>query len=80
MPEAQPRPSDEAPRSNDELSELTTSQAKHINIPLQRLNRDKQQTNRYGTVSDNPGHVNSDALKPQLKLQVDDDEVDNNKN
>lgn len=66
-----PRPSDDT-QSNDteeeELPELTPSQAKHINIPLQKINSDKQQTNRYGTVSDN----SSEAAKPQLKLQVDD--------
>ena len=44
----------------EELHELTTSQAKHVNIPLRVIKSDD--TNRYGTVSGSI-NANNDALQ-----------------
>ena len=71
MPKAKaknlPKPSESEP------SELTSSQASHVNIPLQKINSNKQHSKKYGTVT-------HDAVEPQLKLQVGDDQDDDNKN
>jgi len=81
LPETKPKNLTRTPQSddteNEELPKFITSQAKHVNIPLQKINRDKQLTNRYGSVSDDPEYVSSDPTKQQLKLQVDDNQVDN---
>ena len=82
MPETKPKnlpkPSDDT-ESNDteteELPELTSSQAGHANIPLQKINSDKQQSNKYGTVlGGGAAHTNNDTLEPQLKLPVGDNQ------
>jgi len=85
LPETKPKNLTRTPQSDDtedeELPKFTTSQAKHISIPLQKINRDKQLTIRYGSISDHrsddPEYVSSDPTKQQLKLQVDDNQVDN---
>ena len=84
MPEAKPKnlpkPSHDTGSETSELPELTSSQADHVNIPLQKINRKKQHGNMYGTVSRSTTQTNGDALEPQLKLQVSDNQVDDNKN
>lgn len=66
-----PRPPSEA-GSNDteieELSEFTSSEAKHFNVHVQSANSD---ANKYGTVSESTTHASSGTSKNA------DNEVDN---
>jgi len=52
----------------EELPEWTTSPANYIKKPSQKINTDKQQANKYGTVSENATHLNVDILEATVEI------------
>ena len=73
-PKNLPKPSDDKVPVTEEPPEFASSQANQVNIPLRKINSNEQRRNMYGTVAGSTTHTNYDALGPQLKLQVDDEQ------